>query len=73
MPVYLIRCDKCDHQFKSLVLANTQEPKEWVCSQCGSHGAKPAHVYDDLHPLENDHGAGCPCCGGISGNIDGNK
>ena len=54
MPVYLIRCDKCDHQFKSLVLANTQEPKEWVCSQCGSHDAKPAHVYDDLHPLENE-------------------
>jgi hypothetical protein len=39
-----------------------------VCSRCGSHDAKPAHVYDDLHPLENSHGAGCPCCG-VSGDI----
>ena len=66
MPVYIIKCPDCEHQFKGMVLANTQEPKEWVCSQCGSHQAKPVFQYDNEHPLENAHGAGCPCCGGIS-------
>lgn len=65
MPVYLIRCDKCNHEFKGLVLANTQEPKEWVCSQCGSRAAKPVHVYNERHPLEDNHGNGCPCCGNM--------
>jgi predicted nucleic acid-binding Zn ribbon protein len=64
MPVYLIQCDKCNHEFKGLVLANTNPPKEWVCSQCGSHKAKPTHIYEGIHPLEDEHAGGCPCCGG---------
>jgi putative FmdB family regulatory protein len=64
MPIYELKCPRCNHQFKGLVLANTQKPKEWVCSQCGSYEATPIHIYENLHPLENEHGAGCPCCGG---------
>lgn len=66
MPVYIIKCPDCEHQFKGLVMANTQKPKEWVCSQCGSHLAKPIFQYSSEHPLENPHEAGCSCCGGIS-------
>ena len=29
MPVYIIKCPDCEHQFKGLVMANTQKPKEW--------------------------------------------
>ena len=68
MPVYLIKCDVCNHEFKSLVLVNTQTPKEWVCSRCGSHGAEPIQVYNEVHPLENNHGSGCPCCGNVAKN-----
>jgi putative FmdB family regulatory protein len=68
MPIYELLCPHCNHQFKGLVLANTQEPKEWVCSQCGSHHAKPIYIYDNIHPLENEHAAGCPCCGGAGSN-----
>jgi putative FmdB family regulatory protein len=68
MPIYELQCPKCNHQFKGLVMANTKAPKEWVCSQCGSHKAKPIHVYENIHPLENEHAAGCPCCGGTSRN-----
>jgi rubrerythrin len=64
MPVYIIKCPDCEHQFKGLVMTNTQAPKEWVCSVCGSHQAKPVFQYSNGHPLENSHGAGCPCCGG---------
>lgn len=64
MPVYVIQCPQCQHQFQSLVLANTKEPSEWVCSKCGSHEAKPIFQQPHQHPLEQAHGAGCPCCGG---------
>jgi len=50
MPVYIIKCPNCEHQFKGLVMANTQEPKEWVCSQCGSRQAKPIFQYSSEHP-----------------------
>lgn len=67
MPVYVLKCPQCGHEFKGLVPANTQEPKEWVCSECGSHEAKPVDQYpSDFHPLENPHGKGCPCCRGLS-------
>jgi len=68
MPIYELKCPRCNHRFKGLVLANTQKPKEWVCSQCGSYEETPIHIYENLHPLENEHGAGCPCCGGASRN-----
>lgn len=64
MPVYVIQCPNCKHQFQSLVLANTKAPSEWVCSQCGSREAKPIFQQANQHPLEQAHGAGCPCCGG---------
>lgn len=64
MPVYSLQCPDCQHQFKGLVLEGTQEPKEWVCSKCGSHKAQKMTPDDHVeHPLENTHGSGCPCCG----------
>ncbi|MGZ8946893.1 MAG: zinc ribbon domain-containing protein [Methylococcaceae bacterium] len=68
MPIYELKCPKCNHVFKGLVIANTKVPKEWVCSQCGSHEAKPIHIYENIHPLEDEHTSGCPCCGGASRN-----
>lgn len=65
MPIYLLKCPKCGHEFKGLVLNAAQEPKEWVCSECGSREAKPVgQASSEFHPLENKHGKGCPCCGG---------
>ena len=66
MPVYTLKCPKCEHQFQGLVLEHTQEPKEWVCSRCGSHDAKPVIQHVRKHPLESPHGSGCPCCGGTN-------
>ncbi|WP_411726451.1 FmdB family zinc ribbon protein [Methyloglobulus sp.] len=68
MPIYELKCPKCNHQFTGLVMANTKEPKEWVCSQCGSHETNLIHIYENIHPLENEHAVGCPCCGGTSRN-----
>jgi putative FmdB family regulatory protein len=68
MPIYELQCTKCNHQFKGLVMANTKTPKEWVCSQCGCHEANLIHIYEYIHPLENEHAAGCPCCGGTNRN-----
>ena len=62
MPVYIIQCPNCQHQFQSLVLANTKEPSEWVCSKCGSHEAKPVFQSATEHPLEKTHERGCSCC-----------
>jgi len=66
MPIYIIKCPDCEHQFKGLVMENTQKPKEWVCSQCGSYLAMPIFQYNYEHPLDNSHRGSCLCCGGIS-------
>lgn len=65
MPIYLLKCPYCGHEFQSLVLNGAQIPEVWVCSACGSQEAKPiAERPSDFHPLETPHGKGCPCCGG---------
>jgi ribosomal protein S27AE len=67
MPVHTLHCPDCGHGFKGLVLANTQPPREWVCSKCGSHRAQQApgsHL--EPHPWEHQAGGGCLCCGGHS-------
>lgn len=71
MPVYIIQCPECEHQFKGLVLVNTREPKEWVCSECGSREAKPIFQYRGEHLLESSHGADVPVAEDQAN--DGNK
>ena len=64
MPVYSLHCPDCEHDFKGLVLAGTQVPAEWVCSVCGGKNAARSNLDErEEHPLEVEHGAGCPCCG----------
>ena len=64
MPVYILHCPDCERVFKGLVLAGTQEPEEWACSGCGGKSATRADFDEqEEHPLEAEHGAGCPCCG----------
>ena len=63
MPVYVIRCQDCQHVFQGMVFAGSQEPKTWVCSKCGGRNAKPDPEQKSAsHPLEDQHGSGCPCC-----------
>jgi predicted nucleic acid-binding Zn ribbon protein len=65
MPIYLLKCPDCGHEFQSLVLNGARIPEIWVCSECGSRAVKPiAERSSDFHPLEKPHGKGCPCCGG---------
>lgn len=63
MPVYQLQCPQCRHRFGGMVFAGTRVPEIWVCPQCGSDRAQ---LRDDCpplpHPLENNHGTGCPCC-----------
>ncbi|MEQ1803886.1 MAG: hypothetical protein ABL900_00765 [Burkholderiaceae bacterium] len=68
MPVLVVNCPDCGHEFRSLVLAGTRAPEQWACSQCG--GANAA-VKNDAPPAEHPwerppqkgHGYGCLCCG----------
>ncbi|HIA44601.1 MAG TPA: zinc ribbon domain-containing protein [Methylococcaceae bacterium] len=63
MPVYVIHCQNCRHVFQGMVFAGSQEPKIWVCSKCGGRNAKPYPEQKSVsHPLEDQHGSGCPCC-----------
>ena len=65
MPVYLLKCPDCGHEFQSLVLNGAKIPEIWICSDCGSRAAQPiGERASDFHPLENKHVKGCPCCGG---------
>ena len=53
MPVYSLHCPDCEHDFKGLVLAGTQEPAEWVCSVCGGKNAARSNLDErEEHPLE---------------------
>ncbi len=63
MPVYILECPKCNYQFKGFIMTGTLAPKEWACSQCGSRKARPVRQLLETHPLETQHGKGCPCCG----------
>jgi hypothetical protein len=64
MAVVIIECPDCRHVFQSLVMSGTMQPKEWVCSKCGGRNAVPVGESAYRHPLEQEHGSGCPCCGG---------
>ena len=64
MPVYVLRCPDCGHEFRSLVLAGTRPPEVWHCSQCGVDNAAPKKDEPLAeHPWEKRHGRGCLCCG----------
>lgn len=60
MPVLQLECPDCGHRFRSLVIEGTKVPSVWVCSQCGSRGARPvdtaAHVQ---HPWLGGCSDGC--------------
>ena len=66
MPVLLLECPDCKHQYSSLVLTGTQSPKVWVCSKCGGEAVAPKAGSCGLeHPWENSnpYRTACPCCG----------
>ena len=64
MPVYILLCPDCKHEFRSLVLAGTRVPQAWSCSKCGSDDVLPKENAPlTEHPWEAPHVAGCPCCG----------
>jgi hypothetical protein len=76
MSVYFLQCPDCGHQFKGMVMALTEPPREWVCSKCGGRrvgmapGTKPApHPWDagiDQNQtgrrMRLGHPLSCPCC-----------
>ncbi len=63
MPVYVIRCPDCQHVFQGMVFEGSLEPKIWVCSRCGGRNGKvDPDQKATMHPLEDQHGSGCPCC-----------
>ena len=71
MPVYQILCPDCSHRFSGMVFAGSREPEKWVCSQCGGDRAQiRADSVPLPHPLEVQHGAGCPCCSGGGAKLD---
>lgn len=62
MPVLLIRCPDCDHQYRSLVAPGARVPKVWVCSKCRGRDAQPVgQEPESPHPW-SDH-AMDGCCG----------
>lgn len=66
MPVLLLECPDCQHQYRSLVLAGTRSPQVWVCSKCGSEAVAPkVGNCPSEHPWEssNPYQSACPCCG----------
>lgn len=64
MPVYTLQCPDCQNRFKGMVMANTEPPREWVCSSCGSRRAQPTpDASPEPHPFEQSKGTGCACCG----------
>ncbi len=65
MPVYTLQCPDCEHRFQGMVMAHTEPPREWVCSNCGGRRAEPAPgTRPEPHPWEQGTVKGCPCCGG---------
>jgi putative FmdB family regulatory protein len=64
MPVYTLQCPDCDHRFKGMVMLHTEQPREWVCSQCGGKRAVPEPgTKPEPHPWERGRAHSCPCCG----------
>lgn len=65
MAVLIIQCPDCQHRYQSLVMDGTTVPTLWHCSHCGGQRAAPIQQLAFNHPLEQTHGAGCLCCGGM--------
>jgi transcription elongation factor Elf1 len=62
MPVLLISCPDCGHQYRSLVVEGTRVPPVWVCSRCGGDSAAPEGDTDGSgHPWADACMDGC--CG----------
>jgi hypothetical protein len=71
MPVYQTLCPDCGHHFSGMVFAGSREPEKWVCSQCGGDRTQIRPDSVSLpHPLELQHGTGCPCCSGGGATLD---
>lgn len=69
MPVLTLRCPDCGHEFRSLVLAGTQTPAVWNCSQCGADRVAPlagapviGHPWEQASSGQQRHVYGCLCC-----------
>jgi hypothetical protein len=64
MAILMIKCPNCQHTYQTLVMDGTKIPEQWHCSQCGGEQAVPIQQLTTNHPLEQEHGSGCLCCGG---------
>jgi hypothetical protein len=61
MPVLILRCPDCGHEFRSLVMEGAKVPKVWTCAECGGRRAEPHGTEVGRHPFAG--GASCGCCG----------
>jgi len=71
MPVYIVQCPDCEHEFRSLILAGTLPPEAWFCSKCGGERAVPKpgaalekHPWERERSAKDGHGYSCLCCAG---------
>jgi len=64
MPVYVMQCRACRHEFRNLVRQGERQPVRWECLRCGSAdvGLKPDTPAQE-HAWEKSHPIGCLCCG----------
>jgi hypothetical protein len=63
VPIYQIYCSSCDRTFQGVVFAGAKLPERWVCSKCEGDAELLQDHPPVAHPLEQEHGGGCPCCG----------
>lgn len=61
MPVLVLRCPDCGHEFRSLVMDGAKVPERWTCAECGSRRPQPHRTEVGTHPFAG--GASCACCG----------
>lgn len=61
MPVLVIECPDCGHDYHSLVVEGAKVPDVWACSQCGGRRAAPKTQIESTHPWASSCMDGC--CG----------
>jgi hypothetical protein len=69
MPVYVLQCPACGHEFRSMVLEGTRPPQLWECGRCGGLDVafkEDAPVIEHLWERRGFRAA-CACCGGAIG------
>ena len=63
MPVLLIACPDCGHEYRTLVVEGARTPAVWVCPDCkGRKGEVVEQVAGADHPWSGASMGDC-CCG----------